>query len=141
MARSSRRGITLIGLTRWLVAAWLLLAAAPWLSSCFTVYDGYRPAAGAAALRSRMNQGAALDGAYVPRARLRGWDFSGRRMAGMDLRDTDLSRANLRGAQILGCDLRGATLAGADLRGATYDRRTRWPAGFHPAAHGARRVE
>lgn len=46
----------------------------------------------------------------------------------------------MRRAKLLNVDLTAANLSGVRLDGATYDRLTRWPAGFDPATHGARRV-
>jgi uncharacterized protein YjbI with pentapeptide repeats len=49
----------------------------------------------------------------------------------------DRGGADLRNADLTGADLHGAALQGAMLTGARYDARTRWPAGFEPAKHGA----
>lgn len=59
-------------------------------------------------------------------------DFRGADLTGADLRSADLRRANLAGA-----NLQTADLGGANLGAAFYDRGTRWPQGFDPAAHGA----
>jgi hypothetical protein len=53
----------------------------------------------------------------------------------------DWRGCDLRGVKLRDCDLVSAELEGADLRGCLYDVFTRWPAGFHPQAHGARLVE
>jgi uncharacterized protein YjbI with pentapeptide repeats len=89
-------------------------------------------------------------GLFIPSARaalLKPANLSDARMAKADLRKAsllgaqlvhaDLKGAQLQQADLRGADLQGADLADADLTGATYDRQTRWPAGFDPAAHGA----
>jgi uncharacterized protein YjbI with pentapeptide repeats len=72
-------------------------------------------------------------------------DFLGADLRGADLRGLDFTRADLTDADLTGADLRGADLSSADLTdpaaditGAMYDSRTGWPAGFDPAAAGAR---
>lgn len=72
-----------------------------------------------------------LAGADLRRANLRGV-----RGVSLDLRRASLDRANLSGATLTGANLANARLAGTRLLGAIYDRRTRWPAGFHPRLHG-----
>ncbi len=111
--------------------------------------------------------GSDLKGARLFRAHLHG-DLSGSNLEGADLRYADfgdshkganLRRANLRGARLATwldrADMRGANLAtvnlcgqdfrkvrleGARLNRAYYNRWTRWPRGFRPAAHGAEYV-
>jgi len=78
-------------------------------------------------------------------ADLRGADLSDVNLYGIwmrrvDLRCANLARANLNDAVLHECNLRGAALATTYLRGTRYDRRTRWPTGFDPQAHGARLV-
>lgn len=106
--------------------------------------------------------GRGLVGANLRGKDLRGRDFRGARMARAnlsnanliwaDLRGADLSSASLVRASLFQADLGGANLRGADLRrardilfadlrDARYDRGTRWPRGFSPDAHGARRAQ
>jgi hypothetical protein len=56
------------------------------------------------------------------------------------LASADLARATLLNCFLNGADLSGASLTGLDLSGAMYDDETRWPEGFDPAEHGARKV-
>ena len=81
------------------------------------------------------NLSAVLTGAKLRRADLRQADLFEAYLDGADLTD-----ANLEGALLEGADLTGAKLTRTRLSGACYDMGTRWPAGFHPAEHGARRV-
>jgi hypothetical protein len=94
--------------------------------------------------------GSRLRGADFRGADLRGADFyladlRNASLYGADLQGAYLSRARLWGADLRQADLRGASLEGdlseVRLEGARYDRRTRWPPGFDPAAAGAVRVE
>jgi uncharacterized protein YjbI with pentapeptide repeats len=104
--------------------------------------------------------------ARFERVRLTGADLSGSDLSGAVLLSCDLARATLqrwkpRWATLDRCDLSGVDLRGSDLsqchlllprfasfrddgtppktsfRGARYDKWTRWPAGFDPAAEGA----
>jgi hypothetical protein len=52
------------------------------------------------------------------------------------MRDVNLMGASLTQADLRGADLRGAVLDGVDFSGACGNRRTWWPAGFDPTAHG-----
>jgi uncharacterized protein YjbI with pentapeptide repeats len=89
-------------------------------------------------------------------ADLRCAKLDGARLCNADLRNANLQHANMGGGCTPLVDLTGADLRGADLRetlleswsryggrqtalltGARYDARTRWPAGFDPAKHGA----
>jgi hypothetical protein len=81
------------------------------------------------------NLSAVLTGAKLCRADLRQADLFEAYLDRADLTDADLEGALLEGA-----DLTGAKLTRTRLRGASYDMGTRWPAGFHPAGHGATRV-
>lgn len=75
--------------------------------------------------------GADLAGRDLRQARLRGTDLHH-----ADLRGANLAGADLVGADLCGANLEGAVLEGADLHWAIYDRRTRWPQGYQPRAHG-----
>ena len=60
--------------------------------------------------------------------------------------ESNLSEANLSGAGLERSDLRKANLSGAELKGvvlkgAKYDKKTKWPDGFDPAADGAILIE
>jgi hypothetical protein len=70
-----------------------------------------------------------------------GLRLRGRDLRGEDLVDAFLSYADLSDTDLRGVDLRGADLEGAFLLGAIYDANTRWPEGFDPRKHGARRVD
>ncbi len=95
-------------------------------------------------------RGANLEGANLTRANLaradlaRGANLAGANLAGADLDMADLRGANLEGANLAGAYLTGypdgANLEGANFTGASYDRSTRYPAGFDPAARGMRFV-
>ncbi len=74
--------------------------------------------------------------ASLLKARLSFADLSNASLDEADLREADFEDALLSGADLRGANLRGANLLRADLRGALYDRRTRWPDGFIPAAAG-----
>lgn len=52
------------------------------------------------------------------------------------LRDVNLTGSNLAEADLRGADLRGAVLDDVDFTGAVANRRTWWPTGFDPHAHG-----
>jgi hypothetical protein len=52
------------------------------------------------------------------------------------LRDVNLTGSNLAEADLCGADLRGAVLDDVDFTGAYANRRTWWPTGFDPQAHG-----
>jgi fumarate reductase subunit D len=52
------------------------------------------------------------------------------------MRDVNLAGADLTGADLRGADLRDAVLDGVDFSGARANRRTWWPNGFEPQAHG-----
>jgi hypothetical protein len=52
------------------------------------------------------------------------------------IRDVNLAGASLAQADLRGTDLRDAVLDGVDFAGAFGNRRTWWPAGFDPEAHG-----
>jgi hypothetical protein len=54
------------------------------------------------------------------------------------MRDVLLTGADLGGADLRGTDLRGAVLDGVNLTAARANRRTWWPLGFDPEAHGVR---
>ena len=86
---------------------------------------------------------AALWLARLEKADLRGAFMRGANLQGADLREAQLNSADLRAADLRGAWLEGTkmgvkTLTEPNLHGALYDRRTRWPAGFSPQAHGAR---
>jgi hypothetical protein len=83
---------------------------------------------------------ASLTRANLRHARLRGADLSGADLFEARLQGADLTEANLQGAKLEGANLTRARVTRAKLHGATYDIATRWPAGFRPAAHGAKRV-
>src|SRR5437762_795728 len=55
-------------------------------------------------------------------------------------RYTRITGCNLHGAFLAGCCLKGALIDNVpqdiDLLDATYNRRTSWPGGFDPRAHG-----
>jgi uncharacterized protein YjbI with pentapeptide repeats len=118
-------------------------------------------------LRGADLHGAQLIEAELQGADLTDADLSGADLSNALLENANLTRANLCGA-ILGEDLgkaHGGAFIGDDeperkravalaehntriladvhlnLQGARYDRRTRWPKGFDPAARGARRVD
>lgn len=100
--------------------------------------------------------GADLSQATPTNARMGGTDLTRAKLTGVDLTSVLLSRARLREADLRGLlglggceavDFRGADLRGANLigfkdqsavpskwRGAKYDRTTKWPQGFNPAA-------
>ena len=61
---------------------------------------------------------AALYGADLSGANLRGAYLAGANLSGANLRGADLAGANLSGANLSGADLAGANLSGADLIGA-----------------------
>lgn len=106
-----------------------------------------------------------LSGADLTDANLSAADMDRANLRGAVLRGCRLGRARLRGADLRGANLSDALMGrllwggitldelppeacehGCDgyvaiLTGAVYDARTRWPAGFDPQAHGARRVE
>jgi hypothetical protein len=108
--------------------------------------------------RARLN-GACLDRAQLSEtdlrdadlsdASLRGADLRGAKLAIVGLMKVDLRDADLREARIVDSDLDGADLTGAKLEGiylgkeqvypTWYNKKTRWPAGFDPKAHGASR--
>jgi membrane protein implicated in regulation of membrane protease activity len=67
----------------------------------------------------------------LPNANLHGCTLWHVRMRDVNLAGADLADADLRGA-----DLRGAVLDGADFTGTRANRRTWWPTGFDPQAHG-----
>ncbi len=67
----------------------------------------------------------------LPSANLHGCTLWHVRLYGANLTGTNLAETDLGGA-----DLRGAVLDGADFTGARANRRTWWPAGFDPEAHG-----
>jgi hypothetical protein len=67
-------------------------------------------------------------------------DLEGAVLADAILRKAVLVRADLRKASLQGADLRQACLTGAKLTDAVYDDRTRWPTGFSPRRHGAKKV-
>jgi pentapeptide repeat protein len=104
-----------------------------------------------AELDSLILSGADLTAARLSRARLVRTQLinaclSRADLTGASLREANLSGANLKGACLVKVNLAGAKLEGADLtdanlNGARYDRRTRWPAAFDPAKHGALLVE
>jgi uncharacterized protein YjbI with pentapeptide repeats len=88
--------------------------------------------------------GADLTRANLTNARLREASLAFARLGGAaliyaDLRQTDLEEADLRGSRLGGATLCAAELHGAKLEGALYDGSTRWPPGFDPGRHGARR--
>lgn len=90
--------------------------------------------------------GARLTGAQLAGARLARADLSRTEMDGVDLTGADLAGANMANAslansQLTDANLQGANLTGVNLQGAFFNRKTRWPAGFDPAAHGAGMVE
>jgi uncharacterized protein YjbI with pentapeptide repeats len=85
--------------------------------------------------------GGSLRNVTLRRAELRGLDLSQCLVQDCDFNGADLSLSRMAGASLRGCRFVSADLTGAGLTGATYDAVTRWPAGFDPAAHGARRVE
>ena len=80
-----------------------------------------------------------LRAANLSFARLTGADLTGAQLRGADLTGADLRGANLYGATLFGAHLTGADLTGANLKGALYDDATRWPRGFDPRPHGARK--
>ena len=67
----------------------------------------------------------------LPNANLHGGTLWHMRMRDVNLAGADLADADLRGA-----DLRGTVLDGVDFTGARANRRTWWPIGFDPQAHG-----
>lgn len=93
---------------------------------------------------------AEVRGETLQRAVFRDWDFVEADLAGCDLSGADLSRtslaaadlrgANLRDTKLRGANLTGALLQNAQLEGAEYDEFTVWPAGFDPAARGAKKI-
>lgn len=90
--------------------------------------------------------GAYLTGSQLARARLPGANLTGARLEGVNLSGADLSGANLANAnfsdaQLDDANLERANLTGAILERASFNRGTRWPSGFNPAAHGAGTVE
>lgn len=95
-------------------------------------------------MRHAWLQDADLQGAWLTRAVLEHADLTRANLTHAHLTLASLSDACLRGARLEGADLRsawlgcpGAALPAADFHGASYDRKTRWPAGFDPRAHGA----
>jgi uncharacterized protein YjbI with pentapeptide repeats len=64
-------------------------------------------------------------------------NFAGANLAGGAISACALAGASFREANIVGTDLSEQELAGVDLTGAKYDRKTRFPEGFDPAAAGA----
>lgn len=85
-------------------------------------------------LRDAILEGTILAGAYLNHADLRGTT----RTEGADLTDATMHFACLEEADLARATL-GSAYAGS-LTNATYDGETRWPRGFDPQAHGARRV-
>ncbi|CAA9526905.1 MAG: hypothetical protein AVDCRST_MAG05-4053 [uncultured Rubrobacteraceae bacterium] len=93
---------------------------------------------------------AILDGAVLAGANLKRADLTGTtRTAGADLTGAYLGSAVLAGADLSWAILRpedhenpylARPLLPRFLEGAIYDDRTRWPHGFDPDAHGARRA-
>src|SRR5207244_4138815 len=71
------------------------------------------------------------------RANLAGADLTRDWLIEAHLVGANLTGARLTGARLTGAKLRGANLTGADLTRTLYDRRTEWPDGFAPRAHGA----
>lgn len=82
-------------------------------------------------------RGANLNGAILTKASLRGADLGDADLRRAGATGADLRGTNLKKVQLGGADLREAQLDGANLKGARYDTKTRWPAGFDPAAAGA----
>jgi uncharacterized protein YjbI with pentapeptide repeats len=88
-----------------------------------------------------------LIGAHLVDARLTRADLRGCLLNEADLRKAELWHANLEGAflpdanlgeaNLLAANLWKAYLKNADVAGAQYDRFTKWPSGFDPAAGGA----
>ncbi len=77
------------------------------------------------------------EGQNLVGARLDGASLVGARLVGASLVGARLDGASLDGASLVGARLDRASLVGARLVGALYDRWTRWPDGFDPAASGA----
>jgi hypothetical protein len=106
---------------------------------------------GQADLRRAVLAGADLRGANLAGADLRAGRLQSAFLQGADLQGADLENADLRTAVMTDANLAGANLTGTilacchdekrstDLRGARYDVRTRWPDGFIPDGHGARK--
>lgn len=80
--------------------------------------------------------GADLRDAQLQRAVLRQVLLVDADLRGADLSQADLSGADLSGARLEGARLDGARLEGARLKEISVDRRTIWPKGFDPKAHG-----
>ena len=96
-------------------------------------------------LRETILDGTVLAGADLYRADLRGTT----RTAGTDLTGAYLASTRLEGADMSNAFLRredhenpylARTPLPRFLEGAVYNDQTRWPRGFDPDAHGARRV-
>jgi hypothetical protein len=98
----------------------------------------------AADLAEARLQGAFCWRAILPGANLRAADLSGAVLSSSNLCAADLRNANLAGtrlgAKLFGADLTGTRPASAVLEGAGYDAHTRWPNGFDPRRHRARRI-
>jgi hypothetical protein len=69
-----------------------------------------------------------------------GPNYAGEVLLQTDLRGRDLRDADFTGAVLRGVGFRTSRLDGARFYGATFDARCRWPAGFDPREHGARRA-
>jgi hypothetical protein len=84
--------------------------------------------------------GSILSGADLSHQNLAGQNLAMACLRGAILRGTNLRGADMEGVDVTGADLTGADLSGAALPNAMYDWETRWPTGFNPQKHGARRI-
>jgi uncharacterized protein YjbI with pentapeptide repeats len=84
---------------------------------------------------------ATLIGANLKRAGLFRANLQRAGLTRANLEGADLDGANLEGATLGQANLHGAGLIGANLQDALYNAATRWPEGFKPEDHGARRLE
>src|SRR5260370_1101799 len=84
--------------------------------------------------------GADLRGADLRGATLRWATLEQTNLRGADLEGADLEGADLERANLIRANLQGANLTGANLTNAEYGQDTRWPAGFDPQQHGAKRL-
>ncbi len=85
--------------------------------------------------------GAKLSDAILSRAILIRTNLSGSKLSGAKLNEATLLKADMRDADLRGVNLADSIIDFADLSQATYDRTTKWPFWFKPAAAGAKEVE
>ena len=91
-------------------------------------------------LRAANLHKATLSQAFLMGADLRRANMRGANCWRAHLTHARLEGADLRGANLMDADLEDTRLAGAKLQGALYSEKTRFPAGFDPAAQAAHAV-